>query len=646
MMKVNPSRSVTGFCFRLMICALTLFVAGCGALLAQRAEAQTQRVRIKREPGVPGALFYRFLGADRAGTTPRALPAPGMDGLTTLEIPARYAQPGALLTLIDTAHRKVARFPVQSTDERALLGPDRLQNGDFTHRLQSWEVQSVGDGKIQGYEETMQEAGIPGNIARFRVSALGSESWHTQVFQPGLDFSEMRPCTITFRARADRERPIKVCLQSDTGDYHVLAPPVTTPLKRVWQKYSVIITPSGVTAHRNRLGFLMNASVGTVDLADIHLHGGAAGDPPGTELLLNGNFRLAAEGWKFVSPSEEAQIAFPPREEVSPPAPETRVLRCTLLKANSDPWKTSLNQSKKELQDGAAYTLSLWAKADRQRAIQVAMSAGDTDQHFGVEKTLTLSEEWQKFTICFTASDTTRNSNQLQIALGGQRGTVDLADVSLREGVDSQAQVMTLAPSDFDAADTLKAPLLYRGSAVRQAVVTLTSEGTALGTYQLQDEDYGVARFYDVPLNKPLLLTVACNGQQTAFPRSLAPDGARVLAPLDLPAVWTSVPVIARASPVLSLHPLLGTWEELGTGGRSVRYAFTFLPDGTLVMESSPTVASAGTVSRTTLRWGLMSGRQRVTINGHPYTWSAGSGAQARMLHLSGYGGQFTLYRN
>lgn len=639
--------------------------------LATGAASAQETLLIKKSAGLTGKMAYWFAAPDRSMTERRPLPLPGRDGIITLAVPAKYWTQDSRLKILDLQQHRLALLPVQSQGDRTVLGPTLLRNGDFTLGTEGWNTRAAGSARMETLDE-FAPPDVKGMAARFRVSAADGAPEHLQVWQQELDLKEGEPYTLTFWARANRPRPLAAQVQAmdeetgaETGPLVGLNSHIS--LKKEWQKYVLVFTASRTQPNRERLVFLLGQTTGLIDLAGIQLQHGRTGTPPGPNILQNGNFVREGDGWYPVSRPGRVttQLAFPAREEVAPPpGAKSNVIRLTVSPAGRSLQEGGLYQAGCDLQENVAYTLSFWAKASRDRPLQVVMRSDRDDMRaVGMANTITVTEDWHRYSFLFLASRTVRSAGQLAFLAGDTEGTIDLADIALRPGIadtpwneNEARKPVVLSSTDFQFADLVRAPVTYLGRAVREATITLSSDGIDFGTQPLTAADNGAARFADVPLNKPLVFTVVHGKQKAVFNRTLPGGALRTVAALALPADWSQVPLLGAASARLASHPLLGAWESFGrqdtiTGQEYQHFAFTFLPDESGTLETATlnkdTEAPTGPTKQETFHWNVAPGSHRITIGSNTYTWSLITLEQVKQLTLKGDNGKnYTLFRN
>jgi hypothetical protein len=176
-----------------------------------------------------------------------------------------------------------------------------------------------------------------------------------------------------------------------------------------------------------------------VDTRGVKRAWSAADKPFGPNILQNADFSRGAEHWNLELNTAPALAKMELPEDVTPPKGATgKVIRLNVLTLGSQNWHLQFHQADIDLTDGEPYTLTFWAKADRARVLPVYTGVDRDDyHHIGLESTVPLTAEWQRFTLSFTANRTLKDHNRLTFVLGDALGTIDLAGITLQPGVEN-----------------------------------------------------------------------------------------------------------------------------------------------------------------------------------------------------------------
>ncbi|WP_170065473.1 carbohydrate binding domain-containing protein [Abditibacterium utsteinense] len=180
----------------------------------------------------------------------------------------------------------------------------------------------------------------------------------------------------------------------------------------------------------------------------------APGALSNTNLFSNAQFGEADKGWELeVHEGAAAQMSVVDIQDAArtPKGPQGRAARIEIGQKPETAWYIQWKQLGLDLQPGAYYTLSFWARADAPRALPLGFTLDQAPwSSVGSSKTVALTPEWKLVRQVFRAGATVPNHSRLSMILGGDTGAVEVADFHLTEG----------ASVAFDAAQSLQAGLL------------------------------------------------------------------------------------------------------------------------------------------------------------------------------------------
>ncbi len=146
--------------------------------------------------------------------------------------------------------------------------------------------------------------------------------------------------------------------------------------------------------------------------------------------LLKATWRLERQ------PGAQAEM----KEAEDATKPDTvggKLLRITVTTPGKQAWHVQVHNAGLDLQEGQPYTVRFWARADRKRMLGVGTSLDESDWHgTGLNERVPIELEWRPFKLVFTASRTRKDHNRLVFAMGETAGTVELAGVSVRAGME------------------------------------------------------------------------------------------------------------------------------------------------------------------------------------------------------------------
>lgn len=665
----TPARSHSSFRGRFIIShfyiCLLLF---CSAIQSNEVIAQNSgsRLDIKQDRALKGRLVYWLQSPDNSKTERKVIPTANSSGMISLELPSKFNQPGTVLKVLDLTQHRMACLPVPMKESRNSLGINLIKNGEF-NSLDSWNhetTRKAGLEIIVGQAAPTQAAGKSVRLEIFKKGETGSDAIF---YQNGLGLIEGEPYTLTFWSRADTVRPLVISLenQDDNQNEGLL---VHVPLSREWRKFTYTLVASHTAEGRNRFCIHAGGDVGRIEVAQVQLQHGRVSTSTGPSLLKNGDFQHGGDDWRTVLKSlpAVAEVTFPDNSEVASPSPATgKVMRFSVLEKSDKPESICLFQSGTDLHDGDTYSVSFQAKTNHTRTIVVEAYVDETDAHsVGLHNRLTLTEDWRKYVLYFTANSTIQSANRLAFLMGDAVGTVDIANISLRKGIEEMPTITsesnrqpTLSDQDFQLAETVRVPITYHGSSVREVKVMISSGGKIYGTRMLKSTDNGMALFSEIPLGAELTITIINGGSTKLFTRFLDNTSSRTLSEVSLPDEWENVKLLAYATRKLTSTPLVGSWESYDqqdtvTGKEFQHQEFLFNPDGTgtlsITTVNPETEAPTSPSKIKSFYWSLGQGAHSVVLGTNVYAWSISStGDQVKQLSLKGDTGKtYILFRN
>ena len=161
-----------------------------------------------------------------------------------------------------------ARIPFGDADRR-----NRVTNGDFEQPLEgTWElwVNTEAGASATAWRDTTAAASGAAS-AKIEIASAGQrQNWHIDFQQRNRSLTGGASYELTFRAKADRERPLTVAAQKGSPDWRSYGLYQTVALGKEWQKYSVIFEATE-TVSDSRLQFLVGDSPGKVWLDTVEL---------------------------------------------------------------------------------------------------------------------------------------------------------------------------------------------------------------------------------------------------------------------------------------------------------------------------------------------------------------------------------------
>ncbi len=164
-------------------------------------------------------------------------------------------------------------------------------------------------------------------------------------------------------------------------------------------------------------------------------HAVVVGQASDHELVLNGGFESELNDTWSVWCDRSAGCAATADRDTSNPHQGTLSARITITSPGHR-GGIEFTQRSRSLVQGKAYDLKFWARADQPQEIACMTSQGSAPWHgYGLNRDVRLTPSWQPFTLTFEASRTAADA-RIQFLCGGERGSIWLDDVSLREHSD------------------------------------------------------------------------------------------------------------------------------------------------------------------------------------------------------------------
>ncbi len=151
--------------------------------------------------------------------------------------------------------------------------------------------------------------------AQINVTQTDGTDWHVQAHQTGLDLHSGEIYTVTFRAKADKERVVPVAASLDQDDWHNVGLTTNAAVGTDWKTFRYVFSAHDTVPNHNRIAFTLGNQNGIVWIADLQIHPGAegAGLAPGQSLAAKtvdipvSAFKAQHDDWiAFLADTERA----------------------------------------------------------------------------------------------------------------------------------------------------------------------------------------------------------------------------------------------------------------------------------------------------------------------------------------------------
>ena len=127
----------------------------------------------------------------------------------------------------------------------------------------------VKNWRLEQHEEAKATIAAADGAVVFDVTNEDGTDWHVQAFQTPVDLKNDVEYRVTFKAKADAERAVKVQAGIDEDDWHVVGLDEEVTLGKEWKEYEYKFTATDTRAMKNRVGFVMGMAKGKVYVKDL-----------------------------------------------------------------------------------------------------------------------------------------------------------------------------------------------------------------------------------------------------------------------------------------------------------------------------------------------------------------------------------------
>ncbi|HSI33745.1 MAG TPA: carbohydrate binding domain-containing protein, partial [Tepidisphaeraceae bacterium] len=95
--------------------------------------------------------------------------------------------------------------------------------------------------------------------------------WHVQANQTGIDLAEGKEYTLSFQAKADKERPIMIQAMIDQDDWHAIGLAEQVDITKEFKPYTFTFKAENVVKGKNRITIQVGQEKGKVWIKDAKL---------------------------------------------------------------------------------------------------------------------------------------------------------------------------------------------------------------------------------------------------------------------------------------------------------------------------------------------------------------------------------------
>jgi len=160
--------------------------------------------------------------------------------------------------------------------------------GPPINRQAGWTAEAQGSSKASMTfgPETVGGPGQAAPYTQVAVAQVDGTDWHVQTHQIGLNLTDGTTYTVTFRAKADKDRPMPLGASLDQADWHNVGLTANAALTTEWKSFRYVFTAHDTVPSHARIAFTLGGQTGTVWISDLQIHPGAegAGLQPGQSL--------------------------------------------------------------------------------------------------------------------------------------------------------------------------------------------------------------------------------------------------------------------------------------------------------------------------------------------------------------------------
>lgn len=127
----------------------------------------------------------------------------------------------------------------------------------------------VNNWRLEQHEEARATIAVAEGGIVFDVTRDDGTDWHVQAFQTPIDLKDSTEYVVTFTAKSDGERAIRVQAGIDQEDWHLVGLDEEINLGKEWKPYETKFTATDTVAMKNRVGFVLGMARGKVFVKDL-----------------------------------------------------------------------------------------------------------------------------------------------------------------------------------------------------------------------------------------------------------------------------------------------------------------------------------------------------------------------------------------
>ncbi|MBM4079697.1 MAG: hypothetical protein FJ278_08355, partial [Planctomycetes bacterium] len=196
------------------------------------------------------------------------------------------------------------------------LGDEILTNRDFAQGATRWSLEAPAPAQAAMQAVDGPQPGM--KAMRCELTKPGTQPWHFQLHQTGLDLKDNQTYTLSFRGKAEPARPVSVNVRMDCEPWKMVGLNEQVAFGKDWRSYSYTFKCREPKPQHTRVSFNFASTVGVCWVADVSLRpGGFIGLPRGQSLeadnitLPEANAAPTAFGdfWQFLVDTEREYVA-------------------------------------------------------------------------------------------------------------------------------------------------------------------------------------------------------------------------------------------------------------------------------------------------------------------------------------------------